>query len=88
MKTYRELERKVRGYSNHRRIEILDLLGKRPELSVDEIASTLTIDYRTTSHHVRQLAISGLVMKRNDGPAVRQKLTREGEKVLAFLKAA
>ena len=56
-KTYRQLERIVRGFSNHRRIEILELLEKEPELSVIEIAERLKINFKTASEHVRRLTI-------------------------------
>jgi hypothetical protein len=37
-KTSRELERIIKGFANHRRLQILELLGKKPELSVMEVA--------------------------------------------------
>lgn len=86
MKGFKELERIVKGYANHRRIEILALLAKSPELSVDEIAGALEINMKTASDHIRRLAIAGLVMKRNEGAAVRHKLTKRGEVILKFLR--
>ncbi len=83
---YRGLERIVKGFANHRRLEILDLLHRTPELSVDDISERLNIGYENASDHVRKLAIAGLVMKRNDGPSVRHKLTPRGESILAFCK--
>ncbi len=86
MKSYRQLERLVRGFSNHRRIQIMELLQKIPELSVDEIATTLKINFKTASDHIRRLAISGLLLKRSEGNAVRHKLTSSGESILKFLR--
>ena len=83
---YRALERIVKGFANHRRIEILYLLRREPELSVDDISERLHIGYENASDHVRKLAIAGLVMKRNDGPSVRHKLTQRGESILVFCK--
>lgn len=83
---FRAIERMVKGFANHRRIEILDLLKREPELSVDEISERLNIGYENASDHVRKLAIAGLVMKRNDGPSVRHKLTSRGESILMFCK--
>lgn len=83
---YRSLERLVRGFSNHRRIEILELLRKQPELSVEEISRTLKVNAKTASEHVRRLAIAGLVLKRNEGAAVRHKLTERAHRVLKFLR--
>jgi predicted transcriptional regulator len=83
---YRQLERVVRGFASHRRIQILELLKRQPELSVEDIAERLNIGYNNASDHVRKLAIAGLVMKRSDGPAVRHKLTARGESILVFCK--
>lgn len=83
---YRALERIVKGFANHRRIEILELLSKEPELSVIKISERLNMEYENASDHVRKLAIAGLVMKRNDGPSVCHKLTKRGESILMFCK--
>ena len=84
--SYRKIERIVKGFANHRRVEMLDLLKREPELSVEDISERLNIGYENASNHMRKLAIAGLVMKRNDGPAVRHKLTPRGESILVFCK--
>lgn len=84
--SYRTLERMVRGFSNHRRIEMLQLLKAKPELSLEEIARELKINYKTASEHVRRLALAGLVLKRNERNAVRHKLTSRAQSVLKFLR--
>ena len=84
--TTRMLERIVRGFSNHRRIEMLELLYRHPELSVAEIADKLKINFKTASEHIRRLAIANLVMKRNEGNIVRHKLTSRGNTILKFLR--
>lgn len=81
----RQLERIVKGFANHRRIEILELLGNSPELSVGEIARKLKINLKTASEHIRRLAIAGLVLKRYQGSNVRHKVSPLGERVLKFL---
>ena len=83
---YRALDRIVKGFANHRRIEILALLQCEPELSVDDISERLNIGYENASDHIRKLAIAGLVIKRNDGPSVRHKLTQRGAAILVFCK--
>lgn len=80
------MERIVKGAANHRRLQTLDLLQKQPELSVDEIATNLKINFKTASEHVRRLAIAGLVMKRYEGNFVRHKLTSRGLSILKFLR--
>lgn len=83
---YRKIERVVKGFANHRRIQILDLLNNEPELSVDDIAEKLHIGYENTSDHIRKLAITGLVMKRNQGTRVLHKLTPLAVVILLFCK--
>ena len=86
MKKPRQLERVVKGFANHRRIEIMLLLERQSELSVSEIAETLEINFKTASEHIRRLAIAELVMKRNEGNAVRHALTFMGKSILKFLR--
>ena len=85
-KNYRQIERIVKGFANHRRLQILDLLKREPELSVEDISERLTIGYENASDYVRKLAIAGLVMKRNGGSAVRHRLTPRAESILVFCK--
>lgn len=83
---YRRLERIVKGFANHRRLEMMELLRSRPELSVIDIAEKLDIGYENASDHIRKMAIAGLVAKRYSGPHVLHKLTPRGENILAFCK--
>ncbi|MCK5286149.1 MAG: winged helix-turn-helix transcriptional regulator [Candidatus Pacebacteria bacterium] len=85
-KTYYQLERLVRGFSNHRRIQIMELLKKDPELSVIEIADKLSVNMKTIAEHIKRLAMSGLILKRNELQSVRHKLTKNGERILEFLR--
>jgi len=84
--SYRRIERIFKGCANHRRLQILELLKREPELSVIEITKKLKMGYLNASDHIRKLAIAGLVMKRSDGPAIRHKLTDRGESILLFCK--
>lgn len=83
---FKKIERIVKGFDNHRRIQILDLLDKEPELSVIEIAEKLKIGYENTSDHIRKMAIVGLILKRNEGNTVRHKLTPRAKTILVFCK--
>lgn len=85
-KNHRQLERIVKGFANHRRIEILELLAQEPELSVMRIAERLKVDFRTIAEHIRRLAIAGLVLKRNQGASVCHKLSDRGVLILKFLR--
>ena len=86
-KSYFQLERIIRGVSNHRRIEILELLKQTPELSIADISEKLDVNFRTISEHIKKLAIAGFVIKRSDGPSVRHKITERGLSVIKFLRA-
>jgi DNA-binding transcriptional ArsR family regulator len=83
-RTYRNLERIVKGFANHRRLEIMELLRTNPELSVEDISDKLKIGYENASDHLRKLAIAGLILKRNQGNTVRHKLTDRGIAILVF----
>jgi len=83
---YLYLERIVRGFANHRRIEVLELLKKQPEMSVSDIAEKLGINFKTASAHAQRLAIAGLIMKRSDSVSIRHRLTSRGEFILKFLR--
>ncbi len=83
---FKKLERVVRGFSNHRRIEIMELLYREPELSVIDVSNRLKINFKTAAHHIRRLTIAGLVMKRNEGASVRHRLTPQAISILKFLR--
>jgi DNA-binding transcriptional ArsR family regulator len=81
----KRLEKVVKGFANHRRIEILELLARYPELCVGEIFHQLQIEIRTASEHLRRLSIAGLVLKRYEGREVRLTLTERARDILRFL---
>ena len=82
----RQLERIIKGVSNHRRIEILILLDKVPELSLIDIAEAMKINVKTAGEHTRRLVIAGLVWKRNDSKYVRHAPSPLGKVILKFLR--
>lgn len=82
----RQLEQIVRGFSNHRRIQMLDLIDTTPELSVDEISEKLSINFKTASAHLRRLIVAGLIMKKSHGRSVRHKVSERGKYALTFLR--
>lgn len=86
MLTYRQLERIGKGIASHRRIQILDLLEREPELSVSEISEKVKSELKNISEHVRKLTIAGLIIKRNQGKNVRHKLTQRGSIILTFFR--
>jgi len=87
MKSYRRLEGLVRGFSNHRRIQILEFLERHPETSVEDISDLLRVNFKTISGHLKRLAIAGLIVKGMRGKLVFHKLSPRGQMVLGWLKA-
>jgi len=83
---YKKLERIVKGFANHRRLQVLELLDKEPELSVQEISDKLKSEFKNISAHINRMAIAGLLMKRSDSKSIRQKLTKRGNIILKFVR--
>ena len=83
----RALERIVRGFSNHRRIEMLELINKRPELTLTEISELLKVNVKTASGHLTRLIVAGLIMKKSHKTSIRHKLSDRGKQALKFLES-
>src|SRR3989344_1432070 len=81
----RKLERHFKGVSNHRRIQILLLVAKRPEITLDEIVESVKGNMKTIAEHTRRLTLAGLVEKTYAGRAVQHKLTPYGRKFVEFI---
>lgn len=80
------VEKIIRAFSNKKRIDILDLLKKSPELSVVGIADKLHIEYKLVSAHLKTLNVAGLILKKYSGTSVLHKLSHRGEIVLKFVR--
>jgi len=85
-KRFKELEKIFKGVANKRRIQVVELLYRRPELSLIEIAEELDVDIKLLSEHVRKLVYAGLVIKRHDGNFVRHRLTDRGKAIQQFYR--
>ena len=83
---YNDMQKITRGYSNFRRIRILDELEKQPNLSVNDIAECIDTNYKTTSDHVRKLVSAGLVDESYKGQFNVHSLSQRGNYVLMFLR--
>ena len=83
---HKKIEKMVKAFANHRRIQILELLEKNPNLSVDQISQNLNVSFFTTSDHVRKLSDAGLVDKKYKGRFVLHTITKTGKYVLSFCK--
>jgi DNA-binding MarR family transcriptional regulator len=82
----RRLERIVKGFANHRRIQFLRLLESQDNLTLLELCKATHTDVKTASEHVRRLHVAGLVSKRSEGRCVRHALTELGRSVVDILK--
>lgn len=87
MMTFRQLERVVRGFFNHRRIQMLTVLAATPELNVVTLGRLCGVDIRTVSEHTHKLVRGGLVRKRAKGWRVLHTVSPRGFDVLRFLRS-
>lgn len=76
----------VKGFANHRRLDIMVLLSKESELSLQAISQRLDINFKTASEHLRRLMLAGLIIKTNDANFVLHTITPRGREVLHFLE--
>lgn len=81
-----ELERIVKGFANHRRIEMMRLLGKEPDCTLQDISDSLKTNIKTASEHLGRLSRAGLITKRYLGRSVQHRLTPRGQQILTFLR--
>ena len=80
------LERVAKGFANARRIRILQLLEKEPELTLEDVCDRLMIDTSNGYEHLRKLEIAGLVEKRRQDNRAHHRLTARGKQALAYLR--
>jgi len=84
---FRSLERIVRGFSCHRRIQILALLEQSPQsLSLSQISTSCRANIKPVCEHVRRLHLAGLVAKRRSGRTTMHHLPPLGQKIITFLR--
>jgi len=82
----KKLERHFKGVSNHRRIQILLLIAKEPEITLIGIAEAVKGNMKTIAEHVRRLTLAGLVEKRYVSREVRHVLTPYGRTFHSFIE--
>ncbi len=87
MKTAKQLERHLKGISNHRRIEILRQIDKSDGITLEEIADKLDCNIKTMSEHTRRLVQAGLVNKKYQGRSVAHSLSPYGRRIVEFIDA-
>lgn len=82
----RWLEKVVKGFANHRRIQILTIIEGDPGISLFEIAQKAKISFRNASEHTRKLAGAELIIKKYKAQTVEHRLTDRGKKALKFCR--
>lgn len=80
------LEKIFKGVANRKRIAILFLLERKPGMSVWEVSERLSLNYMTTSDHLRTLFRAGLVIKSKKFNEIFHTLSRRGLSILEFCK--
>jgi len=86
MKTARQFERYFKGAANHHRIEVLLLVDKKPNITLDGIVATLGANVKTLSEHTRKLVQAGLLNKQYEGRSVGHSLSPYGQRFVKFIK--
>lgn len=86
-KRFAVLEKCVRGFSSHRRIQILTILKQRPELDLSAIANLCGTSLQTANEHTRRLDAAGLLSKRKLKRQVFHSISPLGRRVLDFLES-
>ena len=86
-KTAKQMERHLKGISNHYRIEILLLIAAREKITLEEIVREIEANEKTVGEHTRRLFLAGLINKRYRGRFVEHSLSPYGKHFVRFLKA-
>jgi len=86
-KTPRQMERHLKGISNHRRIQILLLIATNGGITLEGIIKAVDANEKTVGEHTRRLAQAGLVNKNYRGKFVEHTLSPYGRLFVKFLKS-
>lgn len=87
MKTVKQLERYFKGVSNHRRVEILLLVSRAPNISLKKIAESINCDIKNACQHAQKLVQAGLLNKKYIGRMVGHSISPYGKKFITFMKS-
>jgi DNA-binding transcriptional ArsR family regulator len=86
-KNSKQLEKHFKGVANHRRIEILFLVAKGKDLSLENISEKLDCNIKTISEHTKKLVQAGLINKKYKGRMVIHTLSPYGKVFYDFIKS-
>ncbi|OGN01359.1 MAG: hypothetical protein A3I26_02020 [Candidatus Yanofskybacteria bacterium RIFCSPLOWO2_02_FULL_43_10] len=86
IKTAKQMERHLKGMSNHYRIEILLLIAESGGITLENIIKAIGANEKTLGEHTRRLHQAGLINKRYRGKFVEHTLSPYGKAFSRFLK--
>ena len=86
LKTAKQMERHLKGMSNHYRIEILLLISRRQNITLEGIIEVIGANEKTIGEHVRRLSTAGLVNKKYKSHFVEHTLSPYGRMFVRFLE--
>ena len=87
IKTAKQMERHLKGIANHYRIEILLLIAKSEDITLEEIVRALEANAKTIGEHTRRLYQAGLINKKYRGKFVEHSLSPYGKTFVHFLQS-
>ena len=87
MKTAKQMERHLKGISNHHRIAILLFIAGNEGATLDNIVMALGANQKTLGEHTRRLYIAGLLNKNYRGRFVEHTLSPYGKSFVRFLQS-
>lgn len=86
IKSAKQMERHLKGISNHYRIMILLLISEQPGITLEGIVEKLNANEKTIGEHTRRLYIAGLINKNYRGRFREHALSPYGKILVRFLK--
>ena len=86
IKTAKQMERHLKGMSNHYRIEILLLIAESGGITLENIVKAIGANEKTLGEHTRRLYQAGLINKKYRGKFVEHTLSPYGKAFSRFLK--
>jgi len=84
-KTSKQIERHMKGVSNHWRIDMILFIGENETATLEEMVDALKINVKTASEHARRLTQAGLVNKKYVGRNVEHSLSPYGKHFVRFI---
>jgi predicted transcriptional regulator len=87
VKSAKQMERHIKGISNHYRIQILLLVSDQPGITLEKIVESVQANEKTIGEHTRRLQVAGLISKDYRGKFREHTLTPYGKTLVKFLKS-